>query len=378
MSQYHEDRRSSEHRNRRYNGAPSEHNRSYGYGETEKPPPYYPTSEYRSPPDKSNRYDSTDKKHFPTKPYLPETYPSNHIREEDIDSSGQSGLTPFDSFIMAVTGVVVTGGFGGIGLQFLLATARAATMGLYAAGAGATVVGTGYVVVRGGRLVISQTRPGIIGTLRAYNRVTRDVRAATASANQTVVDTTTAAARIVQSGLTSQAQGIAHVSDQAINQMVNGLNQLSNLPVQLQNMLMAAIINRASDPTPSQETPVVGEEHTEEQIQLRMEELEEGMIELVLMPHDEDLGERVDVALPTNVGLPFGSTLEQDVSRRRPLGLSDIDNVDASDADISLAHASAHEQDHESLTDGVSFVTARQSFSTAEEGDFEIVQFETE
>jgi hypothetical protein len=130
-----------------------------------------------------------------------------------------------------VIGVVVTGGFGGIGLQFILATARAATMGLYAAGAGATVVGTGYVVVQGGRLVISQTRPGIIGTLRAYNRVTRDVRAATASANQTVLDTTTAAARILQSGLTSQAQGIAQVSDQAINQMVNGLNQLSNLPV---------------------------------------------------------------------------------------------------------------------------------------------------
>jgi hypothetical protein len=145
----------------------------------------------------------------------------------------------------------------------------------------------------------------------------------------------------------------------------------------MQNMLMAAI-NRASDPTSSQETAVVGEEHTEEQIQIRMEELEDDMIELVAMPHDGDLGERVDVALPTNVGLPFGSTLEQDASQRRPLDLSDIDNVDASDADISLAHASAHEQDHESLTDGVSFVTARQSFSTVEEGDFEIVQFGTE
>lgn len=143
----------------------------------------------------------------------------------------QSAPSNLDSIILAVLGIVVTGGFGGIGLQFALATARAATMGLYAAGAGATVIGTGYVVLQGGRLVISQTKPGIIGTLRAYNRVTRDVRAATASANQTVIDTTTAAARTVQSELTSRTQGLTQVSDQAITQVVNGLNQLSNLPV---------------------------------------------------------------------------------------------------------------------------------------------------
>lgn len=119
---------------------------------------------------------------------------------------------------------------------------------------------------------------------------------------------------------------------------------------------------------------MLAEEHTEEQIQIRMEELEDDMIELVAMPHGGDLGERDDAALPTNVGLPSGSTLEQDVSRLRLLDLSAIDNVHASEADISLAHTSAQEQDHESLTDGVSFVTARQSFSTTEEDeDFEIV-----
>ena len=52
-------------------------------------------------------------------------------------------------------------------------------------------------------------------------------------------------------------------------------------------MLVATINSQASDLVASREMVVVEEEHTEEQIQIRMVELEDDMIEIVAMPHAE-------------------------------------------------------------------------------------------
>ncbi|RFU31165.1 hypothetical protein B7463_g5192, partial [Scytalidium lignicola] len=200
------------------------------------------------------------------------SYDYNHYQRSSAPSyESEDDPDPYYS-TSNIIGILLTGGFGSIGLQLALATARAATLALYTTSMGGAVVGTGFVVWQGGRFVLTQTKP---------------------------------VANTIQDGITSQARRIAHVLDQA-SQSANALEavraQISNLPAQLQNTILTAF-NRALDPVTGPETL----EGTEGNVEVQ--ELSDETVGIVLsaMAHNGDLG---DMELPQPTGSPSYSTLE--------------------------------------------------------------------
>jgi hypothetical protein len=99
---------------------------------------------------------------------------TNRIPIERRDAASNASLT--QSIILGCVGFVSASGFSYISLQVALATLRIATMTAAAGAVGVGTIGTGYLVVEGGRLVLQHTKPGIIATLKAAAQVARDGR----------------------------------------------------------------------------------------------------------------------------------------------------------------------------------------------------------
>lgn len=135
-----------------------------------------------------------------------------------------SGLTQGDinAIILGLLGMGLSGGIGTLSLQIAAAGLRVATMTAYAGAGGAAAIGTGYVVVKGGRLVIQQAKPGILMTIRAANKVARDTRRATSAASNAATGAIVAA----QSGAVAQVQTVGNTIGQLQNSVARGSQSL--------------------------------------------------------------------------------------------------------------------------------------------------------
>jgi hypothetical protein len=186
---------------------------------------------------------------------------------------------------------------GGIGLQLTLAAARAATMALYTVAMGGATVGTEYVVWESGRFVLTQTKPGVVATIRTYNR------AAAASANQAAVNMTTTGANSVYTGISNQVQGIAQASGLARTQVANELEaiaaQIAHLPTDTHNII-SALITRAMDPAVNSNGSGEPEEKAEVQASIHVDELDDKHVEIRLSNKSHNR-EGVDSVLPQPV-----------------------------------------------------------------------------
>jgi hypothetical protein len=222
---------------------------------------------------------------------------------EKRDKNGQRDV-PVETIVIGIVGFIVTGGFGTIGAQIAAASLRLATMTAYTAIYGGAAVGTGYVVVESGRLVIRHTRPGILRTIEAANMVAREARAQAAAASGTAASV----AGAVRSGVAETARAVAGTSTDVASQVVDALaSRLPNVPatqraITRQEQVPVVIIS----PEEAQEPP---EEVLEEASSAHFfisRELPDGTIELQRFVRDGDLGDVAylvpDDDLPTTAG----------------------------------------------------------------------------
>ncbi len=113
--------------------------------------------------------------------------------------------------------------------QVALASLRIATATFYIGATGRAAIGTGYVVLKGGKLVIQKSRPGVVSTIRTANRAARDARASLQAASQA----TTNAGRAMQTRVLEGGQIAAEAGNAARESVVNGANGVSNQLIRL-------------------------------------------------------------------------------------------------------------------------------------------------
>jgi hypothetical protein len=289
----------------------------------------------------------------------------NGKRDQNVSGNTNTGISQSDiiTIVGMLCGLVLTGGIGSISVQIAAAGLRLATMTAYVGATGAAAVGTGYVAMKGGKLVIQKAKPGVIMTVRAASRVSRDCRTGALAASQAVVD----AAGAVQSGVISQAQTVANASNDVRNQAVSGsealMARLFNLPTQISNILLRST-------APGQESlavRVLSEEEAQAHLQggidpnvntFIVQQLADGTTSVQRVVRNGDLGDALWTVSSTN----------------QPQQAHSEENEDDF-VDVQAQTAITSSDDSESISDRVSFETARETASVAVgdiDGDYEI------
>jgi hypothetical protein len=105
---------------------------------------------------------------------LPERRNGDGYEQTNIRTSGNASL--IEGAVMGVLALLFGSTFSAIGLGVALASLRLMMMTTAAGALGLTTLGSGYLVVKGGNLVIQAAKPGVIDTIRAANRMARDIR----------------------------------------------------------------------------------------------------------------------------------------------------------------------------------------------------------
>ncbi|MCJ1256784.1 hypothetical protein MMC24_004608 [Lignoscripta atroalba] len=238
---------------------------------------------------------------------------------EKRDKTDERGV-PVEAIVIGILGLFFTGGSATIGAQIAAASLRLTTMTAYTAIYGGAAVGTGYVVVESGRLVVRRTRPGILRTIEAANMVAREARAQAAAASGTVA----LSARAVSSGIVETAQAVADASTDVVSQVVDALtSHLPDVParqdlISRQEQVPVVIIS----PEETQEPPEGVLEDASSAHFFISCELLNGMIELQRFVREGDLG---DVAyLVPDYNLPVTAVEDEEHSSQNVEDEADV------------------------------------------------------
>lgn len=120
--------------------------------------------------------------------------------------------------------------FAGVGVPLATAALRLTAAGLYYTATGGAAIGTGYLAVEGGRLVVRRARPGVVGTIRAANRVARGIG-----------DGVGDAAHAAQSSVTAAIAGGVAVGEQALSLSRDAALQLAAALPEVRGKIEAAL-----------------------------------------------------------------------------------------------------------------------------------------
>lgn len=139
----------------------------------------------------------------------------NQPTERDDDSGDISWVIPL------VVGTLVSGGLGIPTLGIAVAGLRLATTAAYVtattAAAATATAGTGYLAVKGGRLVLTAARPGVMNAIRAADVAARDIRAGA----ELVVGETVRRAGAIPQVVAHRAVGTLNTANTAREMVVN-------------------------------------------------------------------------------------------------------------------------------------------------------------
>jgi hypothetical protein len=215
--------------------------------------------------------------------------------------------------IIGGLGIILTGGIGGLSAQVALASLRIATTTLYIGATRGAAVGTGYVVLQGGKLVVQKARPGVISTIRTANRAARDARASLQAASQA----TTNARGAIQIRVLEGGQIVAEAGTAARESVVNGANGISNQLIKLLPNYSILVDPRVTMQGQSRIRLVVeGEQDAQMEADTNgsddlfvFHEREDGVLELRNISRDRTLGNHSQGAEPTVAGpstIPYG------------------------------------------------------------------------